>query len=342
MIARRSSFRLPLATPLETATGTIDERRGWLLDVGTNPRGIGEATPLPGFTEPYAACDAALSTALTALREDDWPTAFAAVADASAARMALATAALDRRATLADEPLYGYFGGDERESIPVNATVGDGTVEETVAAATEAVAAGFSTIKLKVGARSVAEDVERVRAVRAAVGEASLRLDANGAWSLAQARDALAALSGLDLEYVEQPLAADRLEETRSLRGEVPIALDESLTVAAPRDVVAGGYADVLVLKPMALGGPDVARGLAHAARREGVDVVVSNAVDAVVARTAAVHVAASLAEPRAAGLATADLLARDLGTDPAPVEGGRMPVPQSPGLGIAEVAVDA
>ncbi|MFB6125329.1 MAG: o-succinylbenzoate synthase [Halanaeroarchaeum sp.] len=342
MNARRSSFRLPLASPLRTATGTIDERRGWLLRVGERPRGLGEATPLPGFTETHEECDSALDAAVTGLREDDWPAAFAAVADAPAARMALATAALDRRAREVGEPLSRFLGGDGRETIFVNATVGDGGVEETVGAATAAIDAGFSTLKLKVGARSVAEDVARVRAVRAAVGEASLRLDANGAWSPTEAREALADLAGLDLEYVEQPLAANRLAETRTLRGDVPIALDESLTVADPRDVVAGGYADTLVLKPMALGGPDVVRGLAHAAGREGIDAVVSNTVDAVVARTAAVHIAASLADPLAAGLATADLLARDLGPDPAPVEGGRMAVPQAPGLGVAEVDADA
>lgn len=343
MIARRSSFRLPLATPLRTATGGIDERRGWLLEIGDEPPGIGEATPLPGFTESLAACDAALETAVAALRQDDWPAAFAAVTDAPAARTALATAALDRRASDAGDPLYRYLGGDRRETIPVNATIGDGTVDATVAAAMGAVDEGFATLKVKVGARSVDEDVERARAVRTAVGDGvSLRLDANGAWSLAQARAALDDLAGLALEYVEQPLAADRLEETRRLRGDVPIALDESLPARNPHEVVAGDYADVLVLKPMALGGPDVARGVAHAAGRAGLDVVVSNTVDAVVGRTAAVHVAASLDEPRAAGLVTGDLLSRDLGADPAPVERGRMTVPQSPGLGVGEVRVDA
>ena len=88
----------------------------------------------------------------------------------------------------------------------------------------------------------------------------------------------------------------------------------------------------------MALGGLDRAREAALAARSRGVDVVVSNTVDGVVARTAAGHLAASLPEVRACGLATADRLAEDLGPDPAPIEGGAMAVPQDPGHGAEGV----
>ena len=88
----------------------------------------------------------------------------------------------------------------------------------------------------------------------------------------------------------------------------------------------------------MALGGVDRAREAARRARAVGVEVVVTTTIDAVVARTAAVHLAASLPDVPACGLATAELLADDLAPDPAPVENGRVRVPQNPGLGVAEV----
>jgi len=60
------------------------------------------------------------------------------------------------------------------------------------------------------------------------------------------------------------------------------------------------------------------------------VDPVVTTTVDGVVARTAAVHVAAAIPDVAPCGLATAELLAEDLGPDPAPVDDGRISVPQS------------
>jgi len=85
----------------------------------------------------------------------------------------------------------------------------------------------------------------------------------------------------------------------------------------------------------MALGGVDRARQAALEAREAGVEPVVTTTIDAVVARTAALHLAASVPDLPACGLATADRLAEDLAPDPAPVEDGRMAVPDAPGHGV-------
>jgi L-alanine-DL-glutamate epimerase-like enolase superfamily enzyme len=85
----------------------------------------------------------------------------------------------------------------------------------------------------------------------------------------------------------------------------------------------------------MVLGGPGNAHTVAMRALELGVDPVVTTTVDAVVARTAAVHVAAAVPDIRPCGLATAGLLEDDLGADPAPVVDGSITVPQGPGLGL-------
>ena len=82
----------------------------------------------------------------------------------------------------------------------------------------------------------------------------------------------------------------------------------------------------------MVLGGPDRARAAALRAREAGLDAVVTTTIDGALARTGAVHVAASLADPPACGLATADRLAEDLVSDPAPITDGEVSVPQNPG----------
>lgn len=366
-------FSLSLASPLSTAAGTIEEREGFLVrldsgDAGLDEPGVGEATPLPGWTESHEACRSALNRALDVLAEDGPREALTETDGAPAARHGLALALADARARSRNEPLYRTLGADGRvKRVPVNAAIGDCRPEETAERAVDAVERGFGCLKLKVGSRPVGDDLERVRAVRDAVGDGiDLRLDANGAWSRAEAEQALDGLVGLGVSYVEQPLPADDLAGHAELRRRttesaldgtggsnrsepgdsewrVRIALDESVAELGVDPVLRRGVADVVILKPMVLGGPDRAVAAARRARRMGATPVVTTTVDAVYARTGAIHVAASIQSGFAAdggtlpacGLATGDWLAEDLAEEPAPVEDGRMRVPQSPGLGV-------
>lgn len=328
---RVEPFSIALSRPLSTARGTIDTRDGFLVFVECEgARGVGEATPLAGWTESLGECQAALERARNA---GDWKAALDSLHETPAARHGLALALCDARSRAAGVPLYRHLGDEQREHVPVNATIGDGPVEKTVDEATDAIESGFTTLKVKAGARAVAADVERIVAVRDAVGsEVELRADANGAWNRDEARAALDGFAGADLAYLEQPLPKDDLAGHADLRGEVPIALDESLAAHSVERVLDADAADVLVLKPMALGGPDCARAAALAAREAGCGAVLTTTIDGALARVGAVHVAASLSDPPVAGLATADRLAEDLVADPAPVEDGRARVPQGAG----------
>ncbi|RXK49557.1 mandelate racemase/muconate lactonizing enzyme family protein [Halorientalis pallida] len=333
-------YHLDLARPLSTARGSIDEREGFLVRVEYADRvGLGEAAPLPGWTESLDACREALEWAPKLATDEDWGVALSETS-APAARHALALALADARAKLDNTPLYRYLGNERLvRRVPVNATVGDADAETTARSVIEAVENGFDCVKIKIGAREVDEDVERLRRVREVVGDdVALRADANGAWDREQAERAFDGLEALDLEYVEQPMPAEKVAAHAGLRNggnEVPIALDESLAGRPVTDLLAAEAADYLVLKPMALGGPDRARNVARQARQAGVTPVISTTIDAVVARTAAVHVAAAIPEIPACGLATADWLADDLGPDPAPVADGQIEVPQAKGLGV-------
>ncbi|WP_225334344.1 mandelate racemase/muconate lactonizing enzyme family protein [Halomicrobium urmianum] len=341
------AFSLPLAEPLSTADGAIERRDGFLIQVShRGTAGIGEATPLPGWTESGEECRTALDSALeTGRDEGDYRPALRDLAgeDVPAARHGLSTALLDADARAEGVPLARWLGGDRpASSVPVNATVGDADRETTVERAQAAVDRGFDCLKLKVGARPVKDDVERVAAVRRAVGDdAAIRVDANGAWDRESAERAMDALAEFDLQYVEQPLAAAHLDGHADLPGEPAVALDEALVEHPAADVLDAGVAEYLVLKPMALGGPGDAHAIAERAREAGVEPVISTTIDGVVARTAAVHVAAAVPGIEPCGLATADMLADDLGPDPATVEDGRVRVPDDPGLGIdpAEVS---
>ncbi|KAB1188493.1 MULTISPECIES: o-succinylbenzoate synthase [Haloferax] len=332
---RLREFSLGLRQPLSTAKGDIDRREGILVAVemgGTT--GVGEATPLPGWTESLAECRDVLEsvgdpqTALDDGTLDETP----------AARYAVSLALADATARAENRPLASTLATRSHTSLPVNATLGDAGVESTVEAAVDAVSTGFDCLKLKVGARSLDDDIDRLRAVRDAVGpDVSLRADANGAWDRWTADRFLDAVEPLNLEYLEQPLPAEELDGHAVLRRlhDTPLAIDESLAAVSPERAIASNAADVLVCKPMALGGPDRVLSVAERAHDVGVDVVVTTTIDAVVGRVGALHVAAAVPGERAHGLATASFLETDLAPDPAPVRDGSMQVPDSPGLGI-------
>lgn len=200
-----------------------------------------------------------------------------------------------------------------RASVPVNAIVPAVSPE---VAAQLVVGAECSTVKVKVAesGQSLRDDVARVAAVREALGPAGkIRVDANGAWSVAQATDAVRELAQFDLEYVEQP--CENLDDCAQLRRavDVRIAVDEGLRKAADplqvRDL--RGAADVLILKVPPLGGVRPALAVAE---RYGLPCVVSSALDTSVGLSAGVALAAALPQlPYACGLGSGLLLADDV-----------------------------
>jgi o-succinylbenzoate synthase len=344
MRAELREFSLTLAEPLTTAAGEIDRREGWLVRVEAGDEvGLGEATPLPGWTESHDACLEGLERATGRFEADGPDAALATLDDAPAARHGLDTALADLRARRDGVPLYRYLGDTGPvDRVPVNATIGDGDDGETVVAAEKAVDSGFSTLKVKVGNRPVTADADRLRAVRDAVGQGvAIRADANGAWAPEEARAALDELEPIGVEYVEQPLPAGDLDGYAALSDSgraVDIALDETVAECGIDAVLDADVADVVILKPMVLGGPTGAVAAARRARAAGVEPVVTTTVDGVVARTAAVHAAAAIPDPAPAGLATGDRLDEDLGPDPAPIGDGSAFVPVDKGLGVAGV----
>ncbi len=184
------------------------------------------------------------------------------------------------------------------------------------------------TVKVKVAepGQTLADDVARVRAVRAHLGpEGRIRLDANGGWNVDEAERAAHALAGFDLEYLEQPCASveDLVELKARLHDwQLPIAADESVRKAEdPLRVARAGAADILVLKAQPLGGVEAALGIAAEA---GLPVVISSPLETSIGLSAGLALAAALPElDYDCGLGTAALFTNDVTIDPLlPVDG--------------------
>jgi o-succinylbenzoate synthase len=181
---------------------------------------------------------------------------------------------------------------------------------------------GARTAKVKVAepGQTLADDVDRVNAVRELVP--AVRVDANGAWSVEEAARAAAALTADGpLEYLEQPCATvDELAALRR-RVDVPIAADESIRKAAdPLAVVRAHAADIAVLKVAPLGGISA---LLDIAARIDIPVVVSSALDSAVGIAAGLTAAAALPQLRhACGLGTGGLFLEDVADVAEPTDG--------------------
>ena len=211
-----------------------------------------------------------------------------------------------------------------RKFVPVNVTIPVISPEE----AHERVkgSGGCATAKIKVAEPgvSVGRDCARIAAVADA-----LRETVGGAWEVDQAREAIPAMAAaagvVPIEYVEQPcLTVDELAQVRR-SVDVPIAADESIRRAEdPLEVARKEAADVVIIKVAPLGG---VRAALKVARKSGLGVVVSSALETSVGLSVGVAAAAAVpGVPRAAGLATASLLVGDV-TQPLIPERGCLPV---------------
>jgi len=222
------------------------------------------------------------------------------------------------------ESAYRQPPGIRRDRVPINATVpavDAGQVPDVLARFP-----GVRTAKVKVAepGQTLADDVARVDAVRELIP--TVRVDANGGWTVEQAVDAVRALTaGGALEYLEQPCGTvDELAELRRHIG-VPIAADESIRKAIdPLRVVRARAADIAVLKVAPLGG--VSKVLDIAGQID-IPVVLSSALDSAVGIAAGLTAAAALpALDHACGLGTGGLFVEDVAETPA-LDDGYLPV---------------
>ena len=221
-----------------------------------------------------------------------------------------------------------------RDRVPVNCIVPAVDAERAARIVTDS---GCRTAKVKVADHpdSLAEDLDRVAAVRAALGPAgAVRVDANAVWDVDTAVRHIRALDRAagGLDYVEQPCrTVDELAAVRR-KVEVRIAADESIRRAEdPLRVALAGAADLAVIKCSPLGG--VRRAL-RVAERAGLPCVVSSALETSIGLAAEVALAAALPElAGACGLDTLSLLTDDVVADDSalrPVD-GELRVPGAP-----------
>jgi o-succinylbenzoate synthase len=295
---RFSQRALRFNFPARTSRGALAEHVAWYLHLTDDDRpglvGVGEAAPLAGLSPDYGP-DFPAAVAQLCARFNAGALATFAAADAPAfvgpgrpaLTFALETAALDL-ARGGRRQLYANAFSEGRAALPINGLVWMGDAPFMREQIRQKLAAGYSCLKLKIGGLDFATELELLTEIRAAAGpeRLTLRVDANGAFSPAEAPARLAQLAAFHIHSIEQPLAAGQAAALAALcrTSSLPIALDEELIgVAEPArqaallDEIRPAF---VVLKPTLLGGHAATRRWIALAEARGIGWWVTSALE--------------------------------------------------------------
>ena len=345
---------IPLKKPFKTALRQVDSAEDIIIKVvaDTGDVGFGNAPPTAVITGDSQ------DSVISAIRDTLGPrligmdvenlegimtTLDAGMLHNHSAKAALDIAVHDLFGKRFGLPLYQLFGG-LRTSLETDLTISLNSPEEMVRDALEAVHDGYTALKLKVG-NDIVLDAKRVRAIRDAVGgKIKIRLDANQGWSPKEAVRTIRQfeVDGLDIELIEQPVSAHDFEGLKYVtdRVETDIMADES--AFGPFEVfrlLSMHACDLINVKLMKAGGLHNAVKIANLAETMGIQCMMGCMLESKVGISAAASFAAGKKIITRTDLDAAVLLAED------PVVGGvafchnRLLVPESPGLGITDVA---
>jgi O-succinylbenzoate synthase len=253
------------------------------------------------------------------------------------AKAAVEMAAWDLYARQQGQPLSRVLGGT-RERIASGVSIGiQDSLSDLAAKIDRELAAGYRRIKIKI---KPGWDIEAVKTARARVGTVPLMVDANAAYTMADA-DHLAELDAFDLMMIEQPLDYDDIADHAALqrRLKTPICLDESIkTVNIAREAIAAGACRIINIKPGRVGGFAESIRLHDLCAANGIPVWHGGMLESGIGRAANIHLS-TLANFTLPG----DIAASKRYFDPdlidPPIEvasDGTIAVPQGPGIGVA------
>lgn len=251
------------------------------------------------------------------------------------AKAGLEMAYWDMWAKSMNQPIWKLLGG-VRQEIPVGISLGiEPSIETTLEKVGKGLEAGYKRIKLKI---KPGWDVKVAMAVREAYPEANITVDANSAYSLNHI-STFRALDAARLDYIEQPLAFDDIQDHAKLQREIStsICLDESIT--SPEDARKAleiGAGRVINIKPGRVGGISASRRIHDLAQSYGLPVWMGGMLEGGIGRAANIHVATLAGFSKPGDTSSASRYwEEDIIEEALESKNGMMSVPQGPGIGV-------
>jgi O-succinylbenzoate synthase len=339
-------IKIPLKRPFETSFGVEVERTIPILTLFSGglegyAEGVMEVFPL--YREEF------LSGALALLREaliprilnqdlhgpQDVLDRLAPFRGNRMAKAMLEMAFWDLWAKSQNLPLYRLLGGN-REAIPVGVSLGiQPSIEATRDQVQKHLDQGYRRIKLKI---KPGWDVRVVAAMRKEFPDATLTVDANSAYTLADIQT-LRELDQYGLDYIEQPLGYDDLIDHARLQSQIrtPICLDES--ILSPEDARKGleiGAGRVINIKVGRVGGHLEARRVHDVAKAFNAPVWCGGMLECGIGRAHNIHLATlpNFSKPGDTS-SSSRYWEQDVVNEPLETQNGMMPVPAGPGIGV-------
>lgn len=202
-----------------------------------------------------------------------------------------------------------------KSTLPINGLVWMNAIDQMEAQAREKIAAGYTVIKLKIGALDWPAEYGLLTRLRQDFPDLEIRVDANGGLPLDRVQEQLNALADLQIESIEQPIGRGQASLMRKLCSHSPIAiaLDEELaglywSDAAKQSLLTEIVPQMLVLKPSLLGGLSQTADWIRLAESQGLTWWVTSALESNIGLNAIAQFVASYQPIRAQGLGTGQL----------------------------------
>ncbi len=311
-----------------------ENREGlWLKIESENFMGFGEASPLPMFSkesisEVYHVFEGFFHAVKDEEIDEEELLLLAEVhcQGCPSARFAIETAIYDILSRQSNISISKHLNVSSLSSIEINGIMGSHIASD-----------GFKVIKVKVGLGNIFDEIEQIEKLTDSYGEKVLfRLDANGFFDLPKAIRFCKEMEKFNIEYIEQPLPADDIEDLKELQYHtaIPIALDESITcIESAKKIIDMEMAQVFIIKPMVSGGFIESKKLIEVAKANKIIPIISSSLETAIGRMACIHLVASNEIKEACGLATDCFYNEQISTPK--IKNGMLDLPDKPGLGL-------
>jgi o-succinylbenzoate synthase len=317
---------------LGTSKGVITDRTVWYLMARHSERpevqGMGEAALFPGHSKEYPADVKAKLLELCA-DTSNWEQRLTTdLVDVPSVRFAVEQCLRDLQVG-GSKNLFPSDFTIGRNAIPINGLVWMGDKSTMKQRIREQIDGGYTTVKMKIGAIGLADELDLLRAVRKEFSEHDLilRVDANGAFSAAQAPEVLQQLAEIRVHSIEQPVAPGLYEVMADLcaSSPVPVALDEDLigsnSTEAKVDLLESVRPQFIVIKPSLVGGWAATQEWIDLANVRNIGWWITSALESSIGLNAIAQYTATLGVTIAQGLGTGRVYANNI---PSPLEASR------------------
>ena len=329
-------YELKFKKSFKTSKSNYEYRNGFIIKFFIDDlMGLGEVSPLDNFhkeslIECYYALEAInqMVNDIGEITANDLFDIFSLhSSDKPSLLFGLETALYDIVSQRANLPLNKYLNLNSSKIVHLNGVHSIHSQEDN-----------FKVVKIKLGYNNIYDDIDTMENISSLYDSSiKFRIDVNGKLDLVKAIRFCKSMEKFNIEYIEQPLPKDELDDLSELRmhTKIPIAVDESLTsFSSAEKIIDIQAADFFVIKPMMIGSYKEINEIIDLATKNNIKCIITNMLDRSINRMACLHLASANNIKSACGLSIDNLLDLDSYQTPK-ILNGELVLPGINGLGL-------